>query len=97
MFWSGCSSESQRLVVAEQGLTTMPEMRYYTVTQTREVKIVANSVLDAANLGDAAFKNGLRNGGNEDFAISIIAPPEGIWGNATEDIKVIDLNVKRDR
>lgn len=70
----------------------MPEMRYYTVTQTREVKLVANSMSDAARLGDAAFKGGVRVG---DFDIK--ERPEDVWGNATSDIKELDLNVKRDR
>lgn len=34
----------------------MPEIRYYTVTQEREVKVTANSPLEAAQIADAAFK-----------------------------------------
>ena len=33
----------------------MPEIRYYTVTQEREVKVSANSPLEASQLGQAAF------------------------------------------
>jgi hypothetical protein len=33
----------------------MPEMINYVVTQTREVKVVANSVADAAVIGNAAL------------------------------------------
>lgn len=35
----------------------MPEIRYYTVTQEREVKISANSPIDAANLADRIFSD----------------------------------------
>lgn len=34
----------------------MPELRYYTVTQEREVKVSANSPIEAAQIADAAFK-----------------------------------------
>lgn len=37
----------------------MPEIRYYTVTQEREVKISASNTLEAAKLADAAFSNTL--------------------------------------
>ena len=35
----------------------MPEVRYYTVTQEREVKVWANSPIEAAEIADAAFNN----------------------------------------
>ena len=34
----------------------MPEIRYYTVTQEREVKVSASDPLEAAELATAAFK-----------------------------------------
>ena len=34
----------------------MPEIRYYTVTQEREVKVSASSPLEAAEIAYAAFK-----------------------------------------
>lgn len=34
----------------------MPEIKYYTVTQEREVKVSANSPADAVRVADAAFK-----------------------------------------
>lgn len=40
----------------------MPEIRYYTVTQEREVKITANNPLEAATIADAAFKNEINEG-----------------------------------
>lgn len=33
----------------------MPEVRYYTVTQEREVKVWANSPVDAAVIADGKF------------------------------------------
>ena len=35
----------------------MPEIRYYTVTQEREVKVSANSPIDAANLAQRIFSD----------------------------------------
>jgi len=35
----------------------MPEIRYYTVTQEREVKVSANNVIDAARIADAVFND----------------------------------------
>lgn len=35
----------------------MPEIRYYTVTQEREVKISAENVVDAAIMADAIFSD----------------------------------------
>lgn len=34
----------------------MPAIRYYTVTQEREVKVSASSTIDAARIADAIFK-----------------------------------------
>jgi hypothetical protein len=34
----------------------MPEVRYYTVSQRREVKVWANSPIEAAQIADAAFR-----------------------------------------
>jgi hypothetical protein len=35
----------------------MPEIRYYTVTQEREVKVSANSLLEAAQIANVIFGN----------------------------------------
>jgi hypothetical protein len=35
----------------------MPEIRYYTVTQEREVKVSAPSPIEAAQLADRIFSN----------------------------------------
>ena len=40
----------------------MPEVRYYTVTQEREVKVWANKPFEAAQIADAAFKGEIQNG-----------------------------------
>lgn len=36
----------------------MPEIRYYRVTQTREVRVVANNPVDAVRVADVAFNDG---------------------------------------
>lgn len=40
----------------------MPEIRYYTVTQEREVKVWAESPIEAAQLANAAFQNEIKKG-----------------------------------
>lgn len=61
----------------------MPEIRYYTVTQTREVKVSANDPLEAAQIGDAAFKGEINEG---DLAGGHIVKPVRVRSiDATED------------
>lgn len=48
----------------------MPEIRYYTVTQEREVKVAANSPIDAINLAERIFSNTKR----PEDQINIITP-----------------------
>lgn len=50
----------------------MPEIRYFTVTQTREVKVDANDPLEAVQIGAAAFKGEINKG---DLAWGRIARP----------------------
>lgn len=60
----------------------MPEIRYYTVTQEREVKVWANSPVDAAVVADAKF-NGY-------------AKPSQTEGDATTAVRDRDLIVRED-
>lgn len=57
-------------------------MRYYTVVQEREVKIVANSAIDAARIADAVFEQ--------------IDPPANVWGHASTPVRVRDLVTRED-
>lgn len=59
----------------------MPEIRYYTVTQEREVKVAANSTIDAARIADTAFND------------EIIAPVEG---QTLTPIRTRDLVIRED-
>lgn len=59
----------------------MPEIRYYTVTQEREVKVWANSPVDAAVIADGKF-NGYT--------------PSQIEGAATTEIRTRDIVVRED-
>lgn len=68
----------------------MPEMIQFTVTQTRQVKVIANSAADACRIGAAAFANG------QTAFNSVIDGPEGVWGNTDSKIKEIHLDVIRD-
>lgn len=50
----------------------MPEIRYYTVTQEREVRVSASSPLEAAQLATAAFAGEIQT---DDIAkINVITP-----------------------
>jgi hypothetical protein len=59
----------------------MPEMRYYTVQQTREVKVWAQCPSDAAQVADGKF-----NGHAPD-----------VEGSATSEVRDIDILVREDR
>ena len=65
----------------------MPEIRYYVVTQTREVKVTANSPTDAVRLADAAFEHGQMN---SEPIIAAGKGPEGVWGNTRSRIRVVE-------
>lgn len=67
----------------------MPEIVYYTVTQTREVRVTANNAEDAALIATAAFTNG------QNSDAGVIDGPHGVWGNTGSRIKVTGLEVKR--
>lgn len=62
----------------------MPEIRYYTVRQEREVKVQANSPVEAAQIAQRAFDG-------ETYAL-----PEDVWGNPTSAVRDRDLVVRED-
>lgn len=66
----------------------MPEVRYYTVTQEREVKVSANSAIDAARIANAAFESAKDENPKSSLA--------GVWGNITTNIRVRDIVVRED-
>lgn len=63
----------------------MPEIRNYTVTQERELKVSANSPIDAARIANAVFKG-------EDPAEVL----EDIFGHATSPIRNRDIVARED-
>jgi hypothetical protein len=65
----------------------MPEIRDYVVTQTREVRVRANSAADACSLANAAFVHGQ----NSDNAIQMNMGPTGVYGNTVSRIRTIGL------
>lgn len=69
----------------------MPEIQHYTVTQTREIRVRANSPADAAAIAQAAF----RKNTTSDGVVEQIEIP-GVWGNTTGRLKELELNVRRD-
>lgn len=70
----------------------MPEIRRYTVIETRKVRVQANSARDATMIAAAAFDHGQdsRQGVAKDKA------PAGIWGNTTHAIRVVGLETRED-
>lgn len=70
----------------------MPEMVNYKVTQTREVKVVANNASDAALIAEAAFTHGQMK--SEDV-VAKDHGPEDVWGNTTSRITEMSLLVER--
>lgn len=69
----------------------MPEVRYYTVTQEREVKVMANSAIDAARIADAAF-----NGQTEPVHHERLGILPDIWGHPTTPVRVRDIVTRED-
>lgn len=67
----------------------MPEIISYDVSQTREVKVRANSLEDAIRIANAAFNNGQNSEGG------VKNGPEGIWGNTTTRVKETDITAHR--
>lgn len=63
----------------------MPEIKYYVVTQEREVQVVANNPIDAARIAQAAFDNGQ----NQDNGVK--DPPDGVFGNTRSKITNKDI------
>jgi hypothetical protein len=60
----------------------MPEIRYWVVSQTREVKVAANTARDAVLVAEDEF------GGQP--------KPEEIWGDARMPVKTTDIIVRED-
>lgn len=75
----------------------MPEMRYYVVKQTREVKVTANSAADAAQIAGYAFEHGQNSDNGVHSAHPSVAPQShplnGIWGNTTTKIRETSLYI----
>lgn len=71
----------------------MPEIRHYTVTQTRKVRVSANSAADAAQIAAAAFEHGQMK---SEPSVTGGRGPHGIWGNTTGRIEEIDMRVIRE-
>lgn len=69
----------------------MPEIRRYVVTQTREVRVQANSAADAGKIAAAAFANG------QNIDAGVKNGPEGIWGNTDGRIQETSLIVNKVR
>lgn len=60
----------------------MPENRHFIVTQTREIKVAANTLPDAAQVADAYFGD---------------KPKPEVYGYVAGQIRETDLVVREDR
>lgn len=68
----------------------MPALRRYTVRQEREVVVVANSAVEAAQIADSAFKHG------QLIDNTIAERPKDIWGNTTSRIREHRLEIEEE-
>lgn len=62
----------------------MPEIRYYTVTETRMVEVTANTVIDAARIANKVFEGGevsSRGGLKSKEGL------EGVWGDTNSLVR----------
>jgi hypothetical protein len=69
----------------------MPEMINYVVSQTREVKVTANSLEDAIRIAGVAFTHGQ----NSDHGIKSSDYPDdmkGVWGNTRTKVREIEIS-----
>jgi hypothetical protein len=71
----------------------MSEVRYYTVTQEREVKVTACSAVSAAMIGEDAF-NLCSTCQTEKTTTK--EKLYDVWGNATTPVRTRDLVVRED-
>lgn len=60
----------------------MPEVRNYTITQEREVKVSAENIIDALKIADAVFENQ--------------SIPGNLIGRTLSDIRVRELLVREE-
>lgn len=70
----------------------MPEIKHYAVTQTRLIRVRANSPADAAVIAQHAFRSHTTTDG-------VVNQVEiaGVWGNTTGRLEELDLHVKDQR
>lgn len=68
----------------------MPEVKYFTVTQEREVRVRANTAVDACRIAEAAFKNG------QNADTGVVNGPEGIYGNTVTRIKETSIYAREE-
>lgn len=66
----------------------MPKINSYTVIETREVEVVANSAMDAVHIAEAAFRYG------QDANHKVIQKPTEIWGDTTTMVRIKEVNCK---
>lgn len=66
----------------------MPQIRHYTVTETREVKVVANSPADAVQIAASAFA--LTHEAHSGVSI------DGVWGNTSCFVRVTDISANEE-
>jgi hypothetical protein len=63
----------------------VPESKHYIVTQTRRVKVTANTPLDAGKLAEDAFEG------------KATSTTDGPWGYVTDKVEVTEFNIEKER
>lgn len=71
----------------------MPEIKYYTVKQTRMVRVRANNAMDATLIAKVAFEKGQDANGLIDPAML----PFPIYGNTTSGVQETGLDTELER
>lgn len=68
----------------------MPEINDYTVVQVRQVRVTANSAVDAVRIAQAAFENG------QNVERGVIRGPDGVWGNTRSRIETVSISAHKE-
>lgn len=70
----------------------MPESRAFVVTETRQVKVAANSCVEAAQIAQLAFD------GKTEFDVNTARGVEqalpGVWGYKNSSIRQVEVEVR---
>lgn len=70
----------------------MPEIKHYVVTEHRQVKVAANTPVDAARLAAKAFEPDSQVG----TSLRNKEGLDGVWGDTNSRVRQTELHVEED-